>query len=70
MELAMEGEEGAGEPLLEVPLRGDAFRDELREWELRPRLAMLETGDGTGTAPMERIFIPLLVLVLAGMNSV
>ena len=71
MELAIEGEEGAGEALLEVPLRGDAFRDELREWELlRPRLAMLETGDGIGTAPMERIFMPLLVLVLAGMKSV
>ncbi len=29
MVLATEGEGGAGEPLLEVPLRGDAFLDEL-----------------------------------------
>lgn len=68
--LATEGDEGAGDPLLEVPRCGDAFRDELRECELRPRLAILETGEGTGTVARDTIFMPLLVLVLAGMNSV
>ena len=29
--LATEGDGGVGEPVLEVPLRGDAFRDELRD---------------------------------------
>lgn len=71
MLLATEGDEGAGEPLLEVPLRGEAFREELRDWELSPRLAMLDTGDVTGgAAARETIFMPLLVLVLAGMNNV
>lgn len=66
----MEGDEGEGEVLLEAPRRGDVFRDELRECEPRPRLAILDTGEGIGIFGRDMIFMPLLVLVLAGMNSV
>lgn len=68
--LATEGDEGAGDPLLEAPRRGDAFRDELRECEPRPRLAILDVGEDIGAAAIDMIFMPLLVLVLAGMNIV
>ena len=68
--LAAEGDGGVGDPLREVPLRGDACREELREGESRFMLAMLGIGDGAGAAARETIFMPLLVFVLAGMKRV
>ena len=55
--LAREGDWGTGEPLLER-FRGESM----------PRLVMLGIGDGTGAVAKVTILMPLLVLVLAGMN--
>jgi len=57
--LAVDGERGAGEEL----------RDELRG-ESRLSLLMLGSKEGLDTLARVTILMPLLVLVLAGMNSV
>lgn len=64
LELATEGDVGAGEALREDPVREDV------DGESRPRPDMLGMGDGIGAFASETILIPRLVLVLAGMNKV
>ena len=51
-------------------MEGDLGPGEELRGESRLRLEMLGAGDGTGAGVRETTLTPLLVLVVAGMNSV